>query len=198
MGISRADHRRVVLPFINKTQGKRAPRILRSTLGFSLLEMIVVLVIVGIAAALLAPTVGNSLDKFKFKSIARQVSASLRNARSQAVANKVNFEVSFDPENNKYSIAPEQLEDDGASGREGGRREGSDGSGAQARAPKHQFLPKGISLRTESGRSQKIVFFPRGNSTGGRIEIERSGGDKLIITVDRITGRVKVAASKGS
>lgn len=193
MGKDGAGHLRVVLPFMAK-----ALRYLPSTAGFSLLEMIVVLVIIGIAAALLAPAVGSSLENVKFRSLARDISASLRYARNQAVANKVDFEVSFDPDKNRYTIAPQRVEGADAIVEQEGLGQASEAHDDQLWLPKHKVLPRGILLRTENGLQKRIVFYPRGNSTGGTIEIERAKGDKLLIVVDRVTGRVKVTVPEGS
>ena len=60
--------------------------IFRTNAGFSLIEMMIVLVILGIMAGISAPAVGKILDNLKFRQQVDKYSAIMRYARLKAVA----------------------------------------------------------------------------------------------------------------
>jgi prepilin-type N-terminal cleavage/methylation domain-containing protein len=61
-------------------------KLIRTTSGFSLIEMMIVLMILGIMAGIAAPTVGRILDNLKFRQQTDRYSAILRYARLKAVS----------------------------------------------------------------------------------------------------------------
>lgn len=60
----------------------------RRTGGFTLLELLLVLVIIGVAAALVAPSIVAGLEGLKAKSAVRTLKAGLNDARMRAVRNR--------------------------------------------------------------------------------------------------------------
>jgi len=68
------------------------------TRGFSLMELAVVLAILAIAAAVVAPGVGRSADGVRARAEVGAVAAFLRSAREQAVSRRQALEVRVDDE----------------------------------------------------------------------------------------------------
>ncbi|MFQ5534661.1 MAG: GspH/FimT family pseudopilin [Sphingomonadales bacterium] len=147
-----------------------------ATSGFTLLELLVVLLILGLVAGLTAPflTAGNRSEK-ELKRTALELAAGLRLARAEAI--KANRETLF-----MLDI---------------GRRVYSLGSGKP-----NVELAAGFDLTLVAARSERvgqaggIRFFADGSSTGGVITVsdqeEGQAQDKYRITVDWLTGRVRI------
>lgn len=139
--------------------------------GFSLLELLVVLLILGIVYGLAGPALdlgGGSVDT---KAASRQLAAGLRKARSTAITEGREAALTLEVEARKFSVSGD---------------------------PKIYLLPSkvNISLFTAqselvSGSNAGIRFFPDGSSTGGRITLSADSG-KQSVDVDWVTGRVKI------
>jgi general secretion pathway protein H len=162
----------------------------RSTRGFTLLELIVVLVIIGLMAVLVVPRLVGPLANLDLKTASQKISASLRYARSQAAAEKTTYVALFDFEKNRLVIInppttpaePTNSEKDGP------------GGSKTYDLPGKVRLAKGTSREGEfhSG-SFRIFFFPSGGSSGGEITVANERGRQYKITVDFITGTVRLA-----
>ena len=71
--------------------------------GFTLLELMIVFVIIGIGAAIAAPDMGSWLSNERLKTASRAIFSCLQQTRMTAVKNNTNITVSFDVDNNTYS-----------------------------------------------------------------------------------------------
>ena len=71
--------------------------------GFTLIELILVLVIIGFLTSLVAPAI-TSTTGLRLKTTTKRVAAGLRFARSQAVISGSNYRAAFDLENGKVTI----------------------------------------------------------------------------------------------
>jgi len=71
--------------------------------GFTLLELMIVIVIIAIGAALAAPDMGVWVSKQRLKSASRSVFYHLQQVRGEAVKENITLTISFDLENNTYS-----------------------------------------------------------------------------------------------
>jgi prepilin-type N-terminal cleavage/methylation domain-containing protein len=72
--------------------------------GFTLVELLVVLVIIGIASAVVAPDMSQWVANYRVKTVARQLATDLQFARMSAVANRVPCTVTVTPATNSYTI----------------------------------------------------------------------------------------------
>ena len=140
--------------------------------GFTLLELLVVLAIMGLIAALVVGGRPGTSDTTDAKIGAELIASELRQARSRAVATGRPVGFVLDTATRRFGI---------------------DGLHPQA-------LPAGLRLALLTGRSDvladdvgRIRFFPDGSSTGGRIAVE-SRSRKLVVGVDWLSGRVAIAA----
>lgn len=148
--------------------------------GFTLIELLIVLFIVGVVSALVGITLYKSMDDLNLKTLSKEMSASMRYARSRAVAEKKNY--SFIIDKNSYGLYSALANEE------------SEVKAQETVA--HKTFPEGTIFEgKDNSESLRIDFFPEGDSTGGEIELKNQKGSKFLITVERITGKVKVKKS---
>ena len=140
----------------------------RAPPGFTLIEVVVVMLLVGLASAVVVPGVGRGVDAFRARAEVSGFSAFLRYAREQAVTRRVAQEVRIDPEARLVVLT--------AAGSEGARASRRIGQGIRVDATG----PSGLVVK----------FLPEGRSSGGAFRIEGPGGRTYTVTVDPLTGRV--------
>ncbi len=139
--------------------------------GVTLLELLVVLSIMAVVAALVVPMFGGGVSTTDMKSAARQLAAGMRLARSEAVATRMETSVTLDLERRTFRVA---------------------------RDPREYALPAKVELKLvtaqsdiESEKTGSIRFFPDGGSNGGRVTLA-AGERKYEVDVDWLTGRVAI------
>ncbi len=127
------------------------------------------------------------------KSTARAVAASLRYARSKAVFESTPYIALFD--NTQRLLAIEPIEKPIDAAELNSFREILKPSGLK----KVYEFPDGIEFgdlnnndADEETDVSPIFFFPRGDSTGGKIVLKNLRGKQYTITVDMITGTVAI------
>ncbi len=135
-----------------------------SNKGFTLIELIVVLIILSVASAIAVVSVGRAHEKRVFKEQALRVQGTLRHARDISLLDRIPVTFALEEEDGKF-----WLEKDGAP------------------YGRVRTLPEGFELAGEG-----IVFLPKGNSTGGFITIKKEDGRGYAIEVDTVTGIAKV------
>ena len=164
--------------------------------GFTLLELLVVLVIISLTSVLVAPQLTGSLAKTNLQTASKKISASLRYARSQAASEKITYVAVFDFEKDRLSIKTGQEAQTGETLKE----DLGDGEEPVIRSKSYDLpdgvkLEKGISGEDEidSGLFQ-IAFFPTGSSSGGDVILTSDRGKQYKISVDFITGIVRLGS----
>jgi general secretion pathway protein H len=147
------------------------PRSARREVGFTILELLVVLVIGAIAYAVLLGVPMRGPSVADLKSASRTLAAGLRQAQSVALATRRDATLVLDLEAREFQV----------SGTEGSRS-----------------LPKDLELKLFTAQQEvaseskgAIRFYPDGSSTGGRITVA-SGERRFLIDVDWLTGRVSI------
>ncbi|MCX8119131.1 MAG: GspH/FimT family pseudopilin [Desulfobacterota bacterium] len=158
------------------------------TRGFSLLELIVVLFILGLSIGLIAPSFSRVSKSAELKATARKLSSLLRNSRSEAVLRGEIQRILFDLPSKTVkvqSFKPEALEEEGT-------KEGP----SQVRT---FMIPAWIQIRevkTSAGQfppeEPAIEFYPNGSSSGGSFLLEGDDQRPFRIEVHSITGAVKI------
>lgn len=144
--------------------------------GFTLLELLVVLVIMALGISIVATRLDQVVPGVGVKAETRKVAALLRHARSQAVLlnqvtlirlveNPAGLAFGDDPQI-YYPPADIHLQLSGGSGRGESEEAGQQVTG--------------------------IRFFPEGHASGGSIGLSGEGGGRATISVDRLTGRVSI------
>ena len=180
--------------------------------GFTLLELIVVLMIIGLMSTLVAPKLVGPLGDLNLRTASQKISASLRYARSQAAAEKATYVALFDFDKHSLivinpPVPPPAKSDVPVKNREavdktpGESREDQQGRPGWVKA---YNLPDGVRLAKGASREGdfhsgifRVFFFPSGGSSGGEITLANERGRQYRIRVDFITGTVELSEGKG-
>ncbi len=136
--------------------------------GFSLIEMVAVMVLIALLFALVSMSFSKSLTSAKVQAASRSLVAALRYTRGQAIVKGKSTSLELDVENNRYMVP----------------------------GPKVVMLPATMRMTLLTADSEqtgqnsgRIRFFPDGASTGGHISVYQ-GNNEWRINVDWLTGAV--------
>ena len=153
--------------------------------GFTLFELIVVLVIAGMTISIVAPRLVNSLGKMNAKTAAKKIAAALRYARSKAASEKIPYVAVFDFNANQLVVKKYLKEKDALEKNRVQRYS----------LPEDVHLNHGISVSGNIYRSEPfyIIFYPGGGSSGGKITISDNRERELTIKINFITGIVQLS-----
>lgn len=142
--------------------------------GFTLVELLVVLVIIALILGLVGTSISRNISGAEMRTAAHKVAAGLRYTRTHAIISKSEQVFTVDVENKSYQ------------------------------APKKDFvkLPEGMEVELNTARSEltsesvgSIRFYPDGGSTGGNVKLSANG---RIYRVDIawLTGEASVARAE--
>ncbi len=151
--------------------------------GFTLIELIIVLVIIGIGSAVVTAVLYRNMDDIYLKTAAKEISTSLRYARSHAVAEKRIY--SFVMNKTGYGLYAESDVDPKT-------KEDTLSSVF------NKTFSKGVSAEYNDGEDVRIDFYPYGDSTGGEIKLKNEEGSTALIAVEKVSGKVKVEKTQNS
>lgn len=122
--------------------------------GFTLVEVVVVLVIISLMLALVGTSISRNISGAEMRTAARKVAASLRYTRTQAILRKSEQVFVVDTKNRTFKAPDRELE----------------------------TLPEGMNVELNTARSEVtsehvggIRFYPDGGSTGGNVRLEANG-----------------------
>lgn len=157
--------------------GKRSVRRPKAR-GFSLIELLVVLVIMGIALGLTLGLSRYGLTGLHLKGSARDIVTTLRYARERSVAQQAMYKVVFQMSENRVYLTDEMNRS---------RR-------AMQLNPDVWFRHvrvEGLDIRNREMVAE-IGFFPNGSSTNAEIILENKKGARIKIVTDLLTGAAKI------
>ncbi|OAB55441.1 hypothetical protein AY599_02610 [Leptolyngbya valderiana BDU 20041] len=136
--------------------------------GFSLLELILVMVMIGLLFTIAAVSVGRSVSGAEVRNAHRAVTAGLRHTRGQAIVQREQQVFLVDADANTWQAAGEEPVQ----------------------------LPEGMAITLNTARSELtgenaggIRFFPDGASTGGSVVLT-AGEREWHVSVGWLTGEI--------
>lgn len=175
-----------------------------SCAGFTLVEMLIVVTIVGLLASVVIPTLSSTSGAVSLEAMARTLAADIRGARQSAVQYNGNFAVTFDLANNSYQTQPVNSGSTpglvnvlGPSGSGNTVRLDSFGAGGRNQS---RVVIGGVALKTSKASVVDLIFTPSGGTGPIRTQdtviwlAENTGANRrsILITVSWITGAVTV------
>ena len=159
--------------------------------GFSLLELIVVLVVIGLSVSLVMPSLSRFSKTIELKGAARKISAILRYGRSEAVSKGQTYQIIFDSDLGEVRVQKTEFSEEKV-GTTRLREE-------ESKREEMYHLPGGINVKEVDIASPQyasdyptIEFYPNGGSNGGSflLNSEELGGYR--IKVHFLTGMVAI------
>lgn len=143
--------------------------------GFTLVELMVVMIIIALIMGLVATSFSRSISGAEARAASRNLVASLRYTRAMAIIRKSEQVFQVDTENRSY----------------------------QAPGRKLIALPNGVDITITTARSEitseavsGIRFFPDGGSTGGHIELTVNGREYRV-NIAWLTGEASLELQGG-
>ena len=139
--------------------------------GFTLLELLVALAILGLSLTLVPPIMGNAIERSRLKSATRQIAAGLKYSRSKAIVSQQEVAFTLDVEKKTYTVQDRK---------------------------KQLSLPEKAKLKLITAKSEQlseakgmIRFFPDGSSTGGQVALNDAALEYRV-DVNWLTGKVSI------
>lgn len=136
--------------------------------GFSLLELLVVLVIVALMATVVGVSISRSISGAEVRSASRDLTAALRYTRGQAILTRSEKTLSVDVEKREYQAPDKPV----------------------------VTIPEDLTIRLLTAQTEQtgesagtIRFFPDGSSTGGKVTLA-AGEREWVVTVGWLTGEI--------
>ena len=144
--------------------------------GFSLMELMIVLAIMGIVSAIAAPNYMNYMAERRLKGAARMVMSDLMLARQKAVSQNHEFKIFFNGDQITYTI----LDDTNNNGT------ADTGEATEVRKIRNDYYDVAFTA------SANPIFYPRGTAGGTTVTLNsaRTGTSKCVMV--GLTGRVKI------
>lgn len=149
----------------------------RSTGGFTLLELVVVLVIASLLFSLGGPQVRALYDTMQYREAVRELVSAAKNARRQAFVSGQPMDLLIDTDGNRYAMTQRAQEID---------------------TEAFQPLPQNLEIRviyaaevSPSPGLAAIRFYPAGGSSGGEIAVVRDSGAGVQLKIDWLLGAIK-------
>jgi len=173
--------------------------------GFTLTELVVVITIIGIMAAMIIPQMQGGYQDALLRSNSRQMISVLTLAYGQAISKNQTYRVRLDPASRKYVIEKKvrglTLNDGFTPARDLPESDGQ--IDPRIAVEMHRIADEAVEGSEPTDESQgspvasaepvdSVAFFPDGTAEGTQIMLQDRSGFKLLMQVNPATGRVQI------
>lgn len=137
--------------------------------GFTLIEMILVMVIAMMMLGAVGPRVASGIGSIKFRAAAQEIASALRHVRAKAVAEQREAALTVYLDEHVYDV---------------------DGSERYSIPEDVDITLYTATTQIYGGNQGDYIFYPDGSASGGRITLEYRG-QKRLIYINWLTGLVE-------
>jgi len=130
--------------------------------GVTLIEMLVVMTLVGLLAAVVAPSVGSGVETVRLRATGEKLAATLRTARTRALRTRHYMQITVDPQSRAVELR--DLESGAVSSWE---------------------IPATIQVQSE--RALTFLVYPDGGSQMMRVDLRNQRGRRVEVASDPFT-----------
>jgi prepilin-type N-terminal cleavage/methylation domain-containing protein len=155
--------------------------------GFTLLELILVMVILSTVLAMAAPSLRGFFASRRSEDTAAQILALTRLARSQAISEGVIYRLNFDTQKRTYWLTAQQA---------GAFEKLDTGFGRVFTLPKDVILE--LEELEEKDRDVFLAFTPHGTATAGTIRLIDRSGRAIEVTCPTTTESFSIVEREGT
>jgi len=142
--------------------------------GMTLIELIIVMVIIGIGATLMAPSIGAWLPIYRLKNATRDVVSIMRLGQLKAVSTNTTYRVSFDMGEGSFIL------------------QYRDSSGNFVNDELSGRLPGGVQFNATTFPGGMADFYSNSTGSSGSIVLINTKGTQKTIRLSGLTGRIKI------
>lgn len=183
--------------------------------GFTLVEMVLILAVLFVALGIVWPSINVFQQEQQLREAAQFVQVRLTSARFHAVETGLTYQFRFERQGRNFVIIPYEADDSQSANAPQGASVGGPGAiwkcaGELADTIQfHEVTPGsqgslqvtavGLSGLPDSGDlagvswSAPLLFFPDGSCSGGQLDVEDKGGQRIQLTLRELTGGVTVS-----
>ncbi|MBL0716986.1 MAG: prepilin-type N-terminal cleavage/methylation domain-containing protein [Desulfosarcina sp.] len=160
--------------------------------GFTLLELMIVMILMGLMTALVVPVTGSTIARMELKTAAKKTASALRYCRNRAAMEKITCTADIDFSDNILSVIKKKDPNKEPENK-------LSANNLKEKSVKKYKLPEGVVIKKIDYNGDEIdhgkfsfIFFPNGSCSGGTITLAGKKAKTFSIKVDSITGIVKI------
>jgi type II secretion system protein H len=143
---------------------------LRNPAGFTLIELVIVLVIIGIASVIAMPELDRVIKKREARQSVLALAAVARDLRRRAIDEGKLKRLTVEPRANSYLASGSEI----------------------IRLPDTVAMTGATGGEPIGERLRQYIFFPNGSLLGGEIELSDRRGSSYVVRMEAMVGRVVV------